>query len=369
MRTAIPTSGAASLDELIEAEEIERYGSATCMADVEDLSSSCGVKSAPNTVGGCVLSPPAAAEVRAAFDASLASGDRWTAMESLRATSGAAAGPVLVGAVHSVETFSTTDGPGIRAVLFLQGCTRRCRFCSNPDSLAIYSDPAKSVPELAMTDVQVEELVLKPLQPFLSPNNGGITLSGGDPLVQPFFAAAIFRRARSLGLTTCLDTAGTGSPNCWDAVLPHTTHVLLCPKVLGDDKAYAELVGDARGAAVCRKFAKHIVDHYVDAIRVTVRWVLIDGVTDTDEQVSELGDFCCSLGLSFHSVELLPYHEFGKAKWEALGWKYPMAGVAEYARAKAMEFAERLEKTLAAVLSPPHDGKGRVVLADGRGAG
>ncbi|XRB05901.1 formate C-acetyltransferase [Pycnococcus provasolii] len=302
------------------------------VADIEELN-----------VNSCMCNPPGDdGEALATFQKRYREGEHRELMLEMaeRLASNVPSGSVL-GVVHSIETFTTTDGPGIRAVIFLQGCTRRCKFCSNPDALAIYSNPSRLPTELTMSDVDIEQKVLLPYLSFMRPNNGGITLSGGDPLVQPGFAAAIFRRARLLGLTTALDTAVSGSPVSWDVVLPHTTHVLLCPKIFDDD-AYKHLVG-VDGGPVLRRFVSHLVGSYPE-IRVTVRWVLLNGLTDTQEQLERLAAFCRSLRTCFDEVELLPYHDFGRHKYDALGWRYPMEGTPPYVRADAETFARQLEE-------------------------
>jgi len=122
---------------------------------------------------------------------------------------------ITKGCINSIETFSTTDGPGIRNLIFLQGCPRRCIFCSNPESQFLVD--TEKYPEVVMSDKDIGDLVQR-YRNFLLPEKGGITLSGGEPLLQPDFVRAVFRRIQNMGLTTCLDTAGHGNPMIWDKV-------------------------------------------------------------------------------------------------------------------------------------------------------
>jgi sulfatase maturation enzyme AslB (radical SAM superfamily) len=119
------------------------------------------------------------------------------------------------GCVNSIETFSTTDGPGIRNLVFLQGCPKRCIYCSNPETQ--FAIDSTKFPEILMTDKDIADIVRK-YRTFLLPEKGGITISGGEPLLQADFVRAIFKRVQDMDLTTCLDTAGHGNPDIWEKV-------------------------------------------------------------------------------------------------------------------------------------------------------
>lgn len=244
----------------------------------------------------------------------------------------------VIGSVHSLETFSSNDGPGIRTLVFLQGCAKRCKFCSNPETQCI-TDP-HSCPEMAVTDVEVEG-VLKRYHHFLQPNHGGITLSGGEPLLQPAFAGSIFQKTKQLGLTTCLDTSGHGNAEAWEMVLPHTDYVMLCLKGMDLDLA-SFISGVSKESNIrARDFAKYIRDHYQNT-KLSLRWVLMKGLTDTDEEIEALAAFAKELKPVFTHVELLPYHILGKEKYDMMDKKYELEDMVPYEYEDAAEVKQKL---------------------------
>eukprot|EP00667_Euglena_gracilis_P000549 EG_transcript_549 len=235
-----------------------------------------------------------------------------------------------VGVVHSIETLSTCDGPGMRVLIFLQGCLKRCQYCHNPDM-----QPRAKAGTLYLTAAAAAALVQR-YRVWLRPNQGGVTLSGGEPLLQPRYVAAVFAKVRALGLTTCLDTAAHGSRSDWDLVLPHTDTVLLCLKGMTPN-SYRRVAGVA-GLDAAMEFARCAAAR---GVAVVLRWVLLAGVTDTEAELAALAAFARTLP-TFRYVELLPFHQLGQHKYEKLNKEYPLADAPSYGLAEAHRVADLL---------------------------
>lgn len=220
--------------------------------------------------------------------------------------------------MHSIETFSALDGPGIRMMIFLQGCYLRCKFCSNPDTWQINKGNIISSKEVAEK--------LRRIRPYMRKDMSGITCSGGEPLLQSEFVATVFQEAKALQLTTCLDTAGQAPVKHQMAVLPHTDLVLFCIKHTNTEK-YKKLTG------VYPDIAFKFLDNLVKMDKpFYIRYVLIPGYTDAEEDIEDLIKLVKSVGSPCKGVELLPYHTLGLNKWEALNIKYPLDGVKPLAK-------------------------------------
>jgi pyruvate formate lyase activating enzyme len=264
----------------------------------------------------------------------------------------------VLGSVSSLETFSTADGPAIRMTFFLQGCPKRCLYCCNPETRDIV-DPKKH-PEFAMSSGEVVSLVGK-YQEWLRPRGGGITLSGGEPMLQPRFVSDVFKGVHTLGLTTCLDTACHGNKEIWNEVLPYTDVVLLCLKGMDNKLASKIAQVPVSEMAKSKEFARFIRDNYPN-IQLILRWVLLEDFTDTDAEIDALIAFAQELAPVFASVELIPFHELGKEKYASLNQPYPLEGMPPYCLEAATRVKERLEKHgISTVLSnvdnlcPRHD--------------
>jgi pyruvate formate lyase activating enzyme len=147
-----------------------------------------------------------------------------------------------------------------------------------------------------------------------------------------------------MGLTTCLDTSGIGTPDLWDTVLPHTDHVLLCLKAM-DNTLAAKIAGvPLKQMEGAKDFARYIRDHYPDNVKLSLRVVLMKGSTDTDKELKLLADFAKELDPVFANVELLPYHDLGREKWDALDRPYPLNGMEPYPLEDAEGVKRKLEE-------------------------
>jgi pyruvate formate lyase activating enzyme len=218
----------------------------------------------------------------------------------------------LIGYVHSYEVGSTVDGPGLRLVAFLTGCLLRCHYCHNPDTWHKHNGHPVSVSR-AMKRIGQFAQVLK-----LS--HGGITLSGGEPMLQHDFVMQIFRRCKQLGLHTCMDTSGRLGEKFTDEDLTHIDLNLLDIKS-GDPEIYER---------VTRQPLKPTLDY---AQRLSslgrplwVRYVLVPGLTDGYDNVEKVADIAAGLK-SLQRVEILRFHQMGRDKWHKLKLTYPLEGI------------------------------------------
>lgn len=224
----------------------------------------------------------------------------------------------MIGHVHSVESFGSVDGPGIRYIIFLKGCPMRCQFCHNPDTWD----------GRGAQDMTVDELLDK-AERFRSywGTEGGITVSGGEALMQIDFLLELFTEAHRRNITTCLDTSAQPfrpDNKQWmdkfEALMKVTDTVLLDIKHI-DDEGHRRLTGHTnRNILDC---ARWLSDH---KIPVWIRHVLIPGITDDDALLHRLRDFIDTLS-NVERVEVLPYHTLGVYKYKELGIDYPLSGV------------------------------------------
>lgn len=218
------------------------------------------------------------------------------------------------GRIHSFETFGTLDGPGIRFVIFMQGCALRCLYCHNRDTWDLSGGKPYTVEQV------VGEV--KKYMSYMRFSGGGITLSGGEPLLQPVFAAALFKACRELGIPTALDTSGGAGTEDLDDLLEYTDLILLDIKHIRDDMhRFITGAGSEKSAAFARRVSEK-------GIPLWIRYVLVPGLTDKEEDLRATSAFIKSLP-SVRKVEVLPYHRMGAYKWEQLGESYPLPDAAE----------------------------------------
>lgn len=218
----------------------------------------------------------------------------------------------MKGYIHSIETCGTVDGPGIRYVVFTQGCPLRCRYCHNPDTWKISDGKEITVDEIIADAVKYK--------PYMKFSGGGLTLTGGEPTLQIDFATELFKRCRKEGIHTALDTSGYVDIEKADKLLRYTDLVLLDIKHIDRDK-HMDITGVPNDKTL--RFAQHLSDM---KIPTWIRYVLVPGLTDDEKDIESLAQFVSSLS-SVERVEILPYHIMGVNKWEKLGYDYTLKNV------------------------------------------
>ena len=222
-----------------------------------------------------------------------------------------------VGRIHSHETFGLVDGPGVRYVVFMQGCRMRCQYCHNPDTW-----------KLSGGEEWTAEALFQKCWRYHTywRNNGGITVSGGEPLLQIDFLIEFFKLAKQKGVNTTLDTAGNPFTleepfiGKFEELMQYTDLVMLDLKQT-DAAAHKRLTGWDNGNIL--EMARWLSDHGKD---MWIRRVLVPGVTDGEEELKQLKQFIDSLK-TVKRVEILPYHTLGQFKWENLNIPYPLEDV------------------------------------------
>lgn len=212
------------------------------------------------------------------------------------------------GRIHSIETFTAIDGPGIRYMLFLQGCNLKCKSCSNPDTWS-HKDGKMISSKQIMANIERYRTYIE-----------GITVSGGEPLLQPEFVSALFQECHTMGYTTCIDTAGQSLNKNWHMILPHTDIALICLKSI-DPVKYFKFTGMSQ---------KHALQ-FLDAVQeydipFYLRYLYVPGFTDDIKDIDMFIDYAKSLK-NIKGIEFLPYHRIGVSKWNELNIDYPLKDV------------------------------------------
>lgn len=223
----------------------------------------------------------------------------------------------MTGRIHSIESFGTVDGPGVRLVVFMQGCPMRCAYCHNPDTWEIN----------AGTMMEASEITDAFLRNRSYYKNGGITVTGGEPLLQTDFLIQLFTACKKNGIHTCIDTSGiTYSPDKRNHIeklnilMPLTDLVMLDIKHI-DPVKHMELTAHPNDGILA--FAKYL-DHM--KVPVWIRHVVVPGITDNDEALFKLGYFIGGLR-NLKALDVLPYHSLGNVKYKNLGLDYPLMNV------------------------------------------
>lgn len=218
-----------------------------------------------------------------------------------------------LGSVHSWELVTAVDGPGTRMTVFLAGCPLRCLYCHNPDTMEMRRGQPVETAELMKR--------IKRYRGVFRASHGGVTLSGGEVLMQPAFAARILRECKELGIHTCIDTSGFLGVNCTDLMLDDIDLVLLDVKS-GNEHTYRKVTGRALQPTI--DFGNRLA---AASVEVWVRFVLVPGLTDDPANVESVADIVEAWD-NVSRVEVLPFHQMGSDKWAALGLKYELGDVA-----------------------------------------
>lgn len=218
---------------------------------------------------------------------------------------------MTIGRIHSIETMGLVDGPGIRIVVFFQGCALRCKYCHNPDTW-----------ENGCGETYTPEEIVSKLikyKPYFDTSNGGVTFSGGEPLLQKEFLIEILKLCKKEGIHTCIDTAGFGRGD-YEEILKYTDLVLFDVKDVTRERYKAITLRDMDESI---KFMEALNKSNV---KVWVRHVVVPGLTDGVEHIREFKKFISNIN-NVEKVELLPYHVLGVNKYEKMELHYPLEGV------------------------------------------
>ena len=219
----------------------------------------------------------------------------------------------LRGRIHSFESLGAVDGPGVRYVIFMQGCPLRCKYCHNRDTRE-YSFGEKYT---------VDEIVdrVRRYVAYMG-EDGGVTITGGEPLLQIDFIIEVFKKLKEYNIHTCIDTSGFIQIDKLKDLLKYTDLVLLDIKHMDNDE-HIKLTGVSNDKV--KAFAKHLSDN---GTKMWIRHVLVPGITDSEEHLKSLKDFIGTLK-TVEKVEVLGYHTLGAHKWELSEEEYPLKGVPE----------------------------------------
>ena len=257
-----------------------------------------------------------------------------------------------MGYIHSIQTFGTVDGPGIRFVVFFQGCPMRCQYCHNPDTWELADGKEKSVDEILE--------MFERNRAFYK--TGGITATGGEPMMQMDFLLELFSKAKEKEIHTCLDTSGIFFQEAWmknkiwekaestdglisdqayeklHALMTVTDLVMLDIKHI-ETEPHKTLTG--HGNEKILAFAR-----YLDEIKkpVWIRHVVVPGITYKEEQLTQFGAFLKTLS-NVEKLEVLPYHTLGENKYEKMDMEYPLKGVPQLSKEEAAQAEKMILKS------------------------
>lgn len=220
----------------------------------------------------------------------------------------------MKGRIHSIETCGAVDGPGLRYIVFTQGCALRCKYCHNPDTWKPTDGNETTTEEL------IEDIIK--YKSFMAASKGGVTVSGGEPFLQPDFLKDLLMKCKSEGLHTAVDSSGYVDLEVADPILDYTDLVLL------DIKSYnKEVFKSLTGVPLDRTlaFAKHLEKR---GIPIWLRYVFVPNLTDNLDDIDGLAQFLSTL-TNLQRIDILPFHKMGEYKWEQLGYNYTLTDTKE----------------------------------------
>lgn len=233
----------------------------------------------------------------------------------------------MLGKIHSTESFGTVDGPGVRYVVFMQGCPMRCLYCHNPDTWDYNKGTEMSVEEILSDYDKCKEFL----------KNGGLTVTGGEPLMQIEFVTELFEEAHKRGIHTCLDTSGITFRRDnekilaqFNKLLEYTDLVMLDIKHIDDDEHKKLTLHSNKDILDFALFLKE------KNVPVWIRHVVVPKITDDENSLYRLGNFIGGLN-NLKAIDVLPYHDLGKEKYENLGIPYPLADTPSLDKSEAVK--------------------------------
>ncbi len=237
---------------------------------------------------------------------------------------------MATGRIHSIESFGTVDGPGVRLVVFLQGCPLRCIYCHNPDTWELSGGNEMSAAEII-------DLYLKRKEFY----SGGITVTGGEPLLQIDFVRELFVLAKENGIDTCIDTSGItyniGNTEKMDELMKYTDLVMLDIKHI-DRAVHTSLTGRPNDNIL--QFAEYLERKNVP---FWIRHVVVEGYTDSPDDLEKLGEYIGKFK-NLKALDVLPFHNLGKVKYESLGIDYKLCNMQSLSKEKAISAKEHILK-------------------------
>lgn len=251
----------------------------------------------------------------------------------------------ISGRIFDIQRYSIHDGVGIRTIVFLKGCALRCRWCCNPESQSfdIETMVINGKKKIMGKDVTVEEVMetVKRDMPYYSRSDGGLTLSGGESLLQPDFARGLLKAAKELGINTAMESMGFAKYETIASILPYLDVYLMDIKHMNPSK-HADYTQKSNELMLenARKIAAS------GQTELIIRVPVIPGFNETEEEILDIARFADSLP-GVKQIHLLPYHSFGRGKYEGLDREYPMGEAVPPSNEKMQQFKERVERNTA----------------------